>query len=250
MIDLDRAGNPKGIDWADAHRRLTGYVKHRMRGGSVADQEDMVQQVFAEAKAKEYAGWDRDVEPDVVPYFRRLANGLIANWRKSKRRRGEHVPEDDVRLTGADYSPETAVYLRQLLELFSAHILDHFGKKGLKYFRIACDSRADQARELGMTDMEVTRLKRKILEFCVRLREEHGLPAGDGMYHRYPPMSEELCELKDELAAVFPDVKKEASSLERKRDRAATGMVVWLALIVLLVVLYLSYVVWGPLFGV
>jgi hypothetical protein len=245
VIDAERERLRTIIDWTAIHHWLTEYVTSRMRGADAADIKDIVQQVLDKAWKDGCAGWDRDVEPNPSRYFQSRTNGDIVNWRRGKRRHGEEVPPDD--LHSIDHTAETLAYLRQLVELFTEHIRLEFGEEGVRYILVATDRRADQAKELGLTDMEVTRLKRRILEFCEQLRKERGIPSGEAMYRRVPPPSPELRAKRGSLLEVLPEkVQRVASALEKGRTRFAVGVLVVLSVIALLFlggVLYLGYLV-------
>jgi hypothetical protein len=243
MIDAERDRLVKSLQWAEARHRLVEYVTRRIRSGQKADVDDIVQEVLAKVQEDRCAGWDENTEPDVVPYLQRRGNGPIANWRAKKRRHGVEIPPDD--LHAVDLVPDTAAYLRELVELFVTHIRQFFGEKGLRFIRVACDPRVDQAKELGLTEMEVTRLKRKILEFCHKLREERGIPTGDAMYHRYPPMSDALLAIKSGLQALLPaEVDRWARRQEWQRKWVGLFVFGWVLLIVVSIVGGLLYAGW------
>ena len=192
-------------DWKKVRAMLLEFAGKRVEHDTTDEEkEELVHEVLADAQVTKLAAWDPLAEPDLENHLRSRLNGEIANWRRKRKRHGTELsPDHDVALHAGGRAPDEDAHARDLVETFASAIAHRFGAKGLAYLQIATDPRADQAKALGLSDMETTRLKRKILLFVTKLRDEMGLPSGEGMYRR-PPWSPELRALAEDLEASLP----------------------------------------------
>ena len=90
--------NWDSVDWADIFRRLVlfAFRRRQVRGitGSLADAEDIAAEAIRRLLDSDYAGWDPNLEPDLLRHLGSTVNGLISNESRSARLKVERSLSD------------------------------------------------------------------------------------------------------------------------------------------------------------
>ena len=85
----------KERDWKDLTRRLVFWIHRRTYTGSIHDAEDLAQSTFVALLEPSRRRWDPNVEPDFFLFLCSTAMSVIANWRRSRRRRPARAYDHD-----------------------------------------------------------------------------------------------------------------------------------------------------------
>ncbi len=90
--------NWDSLDWADIFRRLVLFAFRRRQGrgitGSLADAEDIAAEAIRRLLDSDYAGWDPNLEPDLLRHLGSTVNGLISNESRAARLKMERSLSD------------------------------------------------------------------------------------------------------------------------------------------------------------
>jgi hypothetical protein len=90
--------NWDSLDWADIFRRLVLFAFRRRQGrgitGSLADAEDIAAEAIRRLLDSDYAGWDPNLEPDLLRHLGSTVNGLISNESRAARLKVERSLSD------------------------------------------------------------------------------------------------------------------------------------------------------------
>ena len=90
--------NWDSVDWADIFRRLVlfAFRRRQVRGitGSLADAEDIAAEAIRRLLDSDYAGWDPNLEPDLLRHLGSTVNGLISNESRGARLKVERSLSD------------------------------------------------------------------------------------------------------------------------------------------------------------
>jgi hypothetical protein len=194
------------VNWLRVRPRLEKLARKRLPPPMEDEAADVVSEAITEAYDPRFAAWDETKQPDVVDYMGSKVNGIIRNRVTLASARGPYqtTPNQDA-VDGhrdSDPSPDRMADMRLILETFSKHVEKKFGKKGREFLLLVCDTPMEQAEALGLTEKKLYRLKRNVIEYCRRLKDE--LKFDGPVFWRYPPDLTDMRAQENEFVAIIP----------------------------------------------
>ena len=244
----ERARRIASADWAAILRELTKYAAKRdFKGCSWMDPEDYASTAIAVVCRPGYSVWDPRREPDLLRHLKSVVNGVVRNAATRAESRGPNATTRDgdgavVHARAVGPTPERAAAMRELLEELGPRLRHRFGERGVRYFEAACAATDDDAAAIGMTIEQLYVMRKRVKGYCLKVREEIGLPMRGDFLPRYVP-SPEAAALAAELDAMLP-----AAGRWWRRNQGCVAAVVVLAFVAV-AASSVAFIVWLVLHG-
>lgn len=182
------------VDWGDVFRRLVLFAFRRgqVRGisGSLADAEDIAAEAIRRLLDSDYAGWDPNLEPDLLRHLGSTVNGLISNESRAARLKVERSLSDPSvfrsaeEVTASHDQIEETDECQRALRLLEARVAeDELMKRLLSLENGGVTKPAMQAAELRVSVDVIYNARRRLTRHreAVRKELEGKAPSANGV---------------------------------------------------------------------
>jgi hypothetical protein len=172
-----------GVDWGNIFRRLVlfAFRRRQVRGitGSLADAEDIAAEAVRRLLDSDYAGWDPNLEPDLLRHLGSTVNGLISNESRAARLRVERSLSDPSvfrsaeEMTVSGDKMEETDECQHALRLLEARVADDELVKGLLFLETGGVTKpAMQATQLRVSVDVIYKARRRLARHREEVRRE------------------------------------------------------------------------------
>ena len=175
--------NWDSVNWADIFRRLVlfAFRRRQVRGitGSLADAEDIAAEAIRRLLDSDYAGWDPNLEPDLLRHLGSTVNGLISNESRAARLKVERSLSDPAvlrsaeRVTASGDKLEVSDECQRALRLLEERVADdQLMKRLLSLENGGVSKPATQATQLRVSVEVIYKARRRLARHREAVRRE------------------------------------------------------------------------------